>query len=228
MKIIDAHTHIDSVFDPWQPNVVGVVCCVTKESEWASVANLCANDNRVYGAFGIHPWFINDIDDEFGKHLESLLLSNPKYMVGEIGLDKYKPDMDKQIEIFIKQFDIAVNLKRNVFLHCVGAWDKMLHILKQYNQSFLPKIIVHGFNENDDILRKLLKYENVFFSVSKNYVYSENSCIEQIPNNRILIETDGKKDVLLKDVLNKIIDIKDNKNMSDIIYNNTLRMLNDE
>ena len=66
----------------------------------------------------------------------------------------------------------------------------------------------------------------MFFSISKNVVYDRNYRIEQIPINRILIETDAKKDVLLKDVLINLIKIKDDKTMPYIIYNNTLRVLN--
>ena len=73
MKIIDAHSHIDSVIAPWQPNVVGAVCCAIDESEWTRLANLCANNNRIYGAFGIHPWFVDNVMDGFDNRLEKLL-----------------------------------------------------------------------------------------------------------------------------------------------------------
>ena len=149
-------------------------------------------------------------------------------MVGEIGLDKYKTNMDDQIEFFVKQFNIAKNLKRIVCLHCVGAWDKILHILKQYKQSELPIIIVHGFDENEDVLEKLLRYKNIYFSVSKNAVYGRNNRIDKIPLNRIMVETDSKSNALLKDIVVKISETKNDKNVPDIIYNNTSKVLNNE
>ena len=86
-------------------------------------------------------------------------------MVGEIGLDKNKPNMEQQIIIFQKQLDIAIELKRIVFIHCVGAWDKILYVLKQYKKSSIPTMIFHAFNGNDDIIKYLLKnYEkNLYF-----------------------------------------------------------------
>jgi TatD DNase family protein len=221
MKIIDAHTHIDFI----SPNVDGAICCATKESDWQKIIGLTKTDNRVYGAFGVHPWFIDNIQNDFESRLEELLNVDAKYMVGEIGLDKYKPDMDKQINIFIKQFNIAIKLKRIVCLHCVGAWDKILHILKTYKKSLLPTIIVHAFDENEDILQKLLKYENIVFSISKNAVYDRNYRIARIPNDKILVETDGDKNVSLECVINEISKIKNESNMWEIIYNNTKRVL---
>lgn len=226
MKIIDSHTHIDYITCDLQPEVVGCVCCAVVESDWNNIVDLAKQDKRVYGAFGVHPWFVESLKDGFDIRLENLLKTDSDYMVGEIGLDKHKPNMEKQVEVFVAQLDVAVKLKRTVFLHCVGAWDKILHILKQYKQNELPMLVVHNFDENDTILKQLLKYENVFFSISKNVVYDRNYRIEQIPVNRILVETDAKKDVLLKDVLIRIITIKNDDGVPEIIYNNTLKVLN--
>ena len=148
MKIIDAHSHIDYITHKIQPNVVGTICCAKNESEWNLMCNMINTDNNIYGAFGIHPWFLSDVKNDFESDLKYLLALNSRYMIGEIGLDKHKPDMDKQSDVFIKQLDIAVNFKRTVFLHCVGAWDKILHLFKQYKKSELPLIVVHGFNDS--------------------------------------------------------------------------------
>ena len=220
MKIIDAHSHIDYITHNFQEDVVGTVCCATKESEWNKLVELMHNDKNIYGAFGIHPWFVDSVLEGFDKRLEDLLKTNCKYMVGEIGLDKCKPNMEKQIEIFQKQLDLAICLQRSVFIHCVGAWDKILHVLKLYKQSELPIIVFHDFNANYEILTKLLQYKNTFFSVGKNVVYDRFCRIDEIPNDRILIETDANKNIILRDLVNKI-----SKNESDI-YNNILRVLN--
>ena len=204
MKIIDAHSHIDYVTHNFQEDVIGTVCCTTKESEWDVLINMMQKDKNIYGAFGIHPWFVDSVKEGFNERLESLLCAKPEYMVGEIGLDKYKPNMEKQMDVFQKQFDLAFRLKRTMFLHCVGAWDKILHILKQYKQSELPIIVLHDFNANDDILIKLLQYKNIFFSLGKNVVYDRFRRIDEIHLNRILIETDGNKNIILKNIVDKI------------------------
>lgn len=226
MKIIDAHTHIDYITCDIQPDVVGAVCCATMESDWKKIVDLIDKDKRVYGAFGVHPWFVDSVEQGFDVRMENLLKTDSNYMVGEIGLDKHKPNMEKQIEIFKIQFDMAIKLNRSVCLHCVGAWDKIFYILKQYNKLDLPTIVAHDFNENIDVLKQLLKYENIFFSIGKNALYDRNNRIEQIPNDKLLVETDGKKEVVLKDVLLKIAQIKNDENILNIIYENTLKVLN--
>lgn len=228
MKIIDAHSHLDYITHLQQPGVVGTICCTTDESQWTKLVNLIRQDNHVYGAFGVHPWFVDSVSDEFNARLENLLNTDIRYMVGEIGLDKYKQNMDKQVDVFIKQFDLAVRLKRTVFLHCVGAWDKILCILKQYNKLELPMIVLHGFNANQQILKQLLQYKNIIFSVNKIGISSVNSRIEQIDNNRILVESDGNSAVVLNELINQIMKLKHNKNIDEIIFNNTQRILNNE
>lgn len=224
MKIIDAHSHIDYISHNVQPAVVATVCCATCESEWQNLINITNVDKNVYGASGVHPWFVADIKDGFELRLENLLKSNDSFMIGEIGLDKYKPDMDKQIDVFQKQFEIAIKLKRSVFLHCVGAWDKILHILKQYKKSELPMIVAHGFNGSVEILDTLINNGNVFISFNK--IVPEY--IQNTPINKILVETDGKNNIVLSDMVDKISNIKSENNAGEIIYENTLKVLKNE
>jgi len=227
MKSIDAHSHIDYITHRIQPNVVGTVVCAVQEGDWKCLVDIAEMRDNVYAAFGVHPWFLDSVTDGVESRLEDLLKYNPNFMVGEIGLDKYKPDMEKQITYFIKQFDVAVKLQRSVFIHCVGAWDKMFYILKQYNNTDLPKIIFHAFNGGEDIINNLLKHynNNVMFSLDKNAVYDRNCRIQQIPIDKILVESDAKNDSDLVKIIEKISEIKNNVNADDIIYNNTLRVL---
>ena len=92
----------------------------------------------------------------------------------------------------------------------------------------MPIIVAHDFNGNENILNELLRYKNIYFSFGKNALYGKNSRIEQIPFDKILVESDGKKDVLLKDIVEQISKIKNDKNISEIIYNNTKRILENE
>ena len=226
MKIIDAHSHIDYITHKHQSDVVGTVCCTTDENQWNKLKVLMQQDKNIYGAFGIHPWFVDGVIDDFEKRLAKLLVQNSKYMIGEIGLDKYKPNMKHQEDVFIRQFNLAVKLKRPVMLHCVGAWDKILNVLKKYKKYELPMVIVHAFNANEDILIKLLHHDNIMFSFNKIGVYGRNYRIEQIPINRILLETDGKADVSLVENMEIIAHIKMTENADEIIFNNMQRILN--
>ena len=225
MKIIDAHSHLDYITHNFQTDVVGTVCCTLNESEWGLLTDKMKTDENIYGCFGIHPWFVQNVKVGFESRLENLLRSNSDFMVGEIGIDKYKPNIDEQVILFKNQFDIAVDLHRPVFLHCVGAWDKIFYILKQYKKSEVPMIIAHNFYGSDEIIKKLLNNYDVMFSFNKIDKDQDLHRIQQIPIENILVESDAKKEILLKDIVNKISKIKDNQKAADIIYNNTQKVL---
>ncbi len=225
IKYIDAHSHIDYITHNIQNDVVGTVCCTTDESQWQRLINLMNQDKKIYGAFGVHPWSVDKLKNVFELRLENVLKTNRNFMVGEIGLDKYKPNMEHQIDVFIKQFEIAIKLKRSVFLHCVGAWDKILQILKRYKKCELPIIVAHDFNGNEKILQTLLNNYNFMFSYHRIDKHNEICRIEQTPLDCILVETDGKSNILLSNVVDKIAQIKQNSNMPEIIYNNTKKVL---
>lgn len=224
MKIIDAHTHFDYLMHEMQPGVDGAICCAVSESDWQSMVGLIDHNTNIYGAFGIHPWAVAGVKDGFDKRLYDLLKNNSDFMVGEIGLDKYKPNMENQIDVFVKQLNIAIELQRQLSLHCVGAWDKILHILKSCKN--LPNILVHDFNDSIDIMNNLLKHYDVFFSYHKIDKPFDLYRIEQTPIDRILVESDAKNDVILQDVITTIGCIKNESNICDKIYQNTKRFLN--
>lgn len=229
MKIIDAHSHVEYITHNFQSDVVGTVCCATNESQWGILVNMMKTDSRIFGAFGIHPWFLDSVSDGFESRLNTLLSENSKFMVGEIGLDKYKPDMDKQIEAFEKQFNIAVNLHCTISMHCVGAWDKIFHILNKYRKSDLPNIIAHSYSGNLDITKRLLDSGyNIMFSFAKIDKTRDFSRIEQIPANRFLVESDAKNNIILSETISQIQNIKQCDNLSDIIYNNASMVLKNE
>ena len=223
MKIIDAHSHIEYISHNIQPDVVATICCATNESDWNNLANITLSDKNVYGAFGVHPWFVDTIMDGFDKRLYDLLKLNDSFMVGEIGLDKYRPNMEQQIDVFERQLNVAVEMNRAIFLHCVGAWDKILHVLKQYKK--LPTIIAHDFNGNNEIMQNLVNNYDIMFSIHRVDKPTEIRRIEQFPIEKMLVESDAKPDVILHNVIDKISDIKKEPNAGEIIYKNTQRIL---
>lgn len=229
--IIDAHSHKHDTYKIFD-NCIKTICCTAKYSDWKELEN--QRDARVYKCFGIHPWYVKDIRDidSIKNELKKILVKKDKIkgMIGEIGLDNNCPDMDKQVKVFKAQLDTAVELNRNVFIHCVGAWNKMFDILKEKKDALQQiKIIFHGYKGDIDRTKKLLDYKNVYFSFNKC-----TNIIEMIPGDRILVETDyednEKKKILLKDkkYLQTLIEemSKVNKSISfNKVYENTMDIL---
>lgn len=182
-KYIDAHCHL---FDEKLPNNIGAIVNATRPADWGDVIAGADKNPSVFAAIGVHPWFVGDLVAGWDAQLCELLEQHPGLMIGEIGLDKHKPDMDTQINVFARQMDLAVELGRGVHVHCVGAWDKMFAVLKRYKSQQPPFILFHRFSGNaGDVARLVVDY-NAYFSFS-----GVGRVIVDVPQDRILVETDS-------------------------------------
>lgn len=232
MKYIDAHCHL-SVSDASEimsagrdVGVVGAICNSARMSDWAGVVDMCTRIKGIYGAVGVHPWHISDLPNDWLDKLIDILHHNPDLMVGEIGLDKFYPDMSGQLDCFLCQLKAAYNLGRGVHMHCVGAWDKVLYILKN-NQNILPRfIIAHCYSGPVVQTKRLADLYNMYFSFSSRNI-SNVARVLSVPLDRILVESDSADIASVIDSvckISEILDIAPDK-MADIIYKNTLRIL---
>lgn len=184
MKHTDAHCHLTCM-----PNseIACAICDATQESDWDKVITNSDNET-VFACIGIHPWFVDTITPGWESRMREKLTQNPSVMVGEIGLDKYKPEMELQMQVFTTQIKIAIEMERPVHIHCVGAWEKILHILKNMRGKLPPVILAHKFDGNQQIINKIYDKYNVYFS------YSADACAKTVRNTpieRILIESDA-------------------------------------
>lgn len=228
MKYSDAHCHITKI--P-APDIACCICNATNESDWDKIIEN-TNSETIFGAIGIHPWHLDSIKPGWESRLYAKLIQNPTIMVGEIGLDKYKPDMPQQIQIFTTQIKIAGELRRPISLHCVGAWDKVMHILKAMGHNLPPAILAHGFNENAQIITQTADKYNIYFSYSAhNSTPNLPDIIRATPNSRILTESDAfEPDCEMKPVIDSVKIISESLDIScndttEQIYENFQRMV---
>ncbi len=213
-KYFDAHCHLNNADIPQN---IAVINNATKISEWARTVELATAHPRIFGAIGVHPWYISDLPNDWDAQLRNLLIANPNIMVGEIGLDKYYPNMDIQSDIFSRQLEIAGELARGVHVHCVGAWDKLLHILKKHKSKLPPFILFHRYSGNPTDIARLANEYNAYFS----YCDVRSKTIAYTPHDRILIETDSDNPaniIAIDEQMSKICNNCD-------FYENTIRML---
>lgn len=206
---------------------VGCLCNSERISDWQKLLDLTKRYDFVRGAIGIHPWNIMEHDiTKVKNQMEQILCEKQNIMVGEIGLDSKYPDIKKQIDFFTTQYEIALKYRRVVSLHCVGAWDIILHIIKE-NRNTVP-IIAHSFSGNIDIIKQL---QNAYFSYSpmilnKKYKKMRDS-VFFTPMDKILIESDGTDLTILPDIISEISKIKSMsiESVMTTIYNNSKRIL---
>jgi TatD DNase family protein len=151
------------------------------------------NDRVKYYSYGIHPWHIDDNYKDDLEHLREIASEKGCLAIGECGLDKMsKVDFDLQEKVFIEQIKIANKLKKPLIIHCVKAFNELINCLNHQNNQ-VP-VIIHGFNNNDNIARVLVN-EGYYFSFGKALLgYESNAAkaIKTIGRKRFFLETDDK------------------------------------
>ena len=230
-KYIDAHCHILSesqMRDAAACGVVGFVVNGTKPADWGAVVKM-ANCDNVFGAIGVHPWFVSGIVDDWESGLVDMLQNNSKLMVGEIGLDKNRPDMEKQTAVFGRQLQIAHDFGRVAHIHCVDAWGKMMDILRGCDLP--PAMVFHCFSGAPELVDELSKIGAYFsFGVAvcdERYIKMRNA-LGRVPANRILVESDAPDVALPNSVPNTVAEIARLRGVgAEQIYNNTMGLIND-
>lgn len=224
VKYIDAHCHLSQ--HPTNNINVGAIYNATSQFDWQPVIDAQNIEQDIFGAIGVHPWYVSDITDDWAAQLSELLKQNPNLLVGEIGLDKYKPDIETQTQVFCTQLLLAHDMGRGVCMHCVGTWDKVLHIFKMFHNVLPPVILSHCYSGSPDDIKRLSEKYNMYFSYGPRNL-QDTTRLTVTPLNKIIAETDGMSPSDVITVVNRIagiLNIAPDK-MADIIYKNTIRML---
>ena len=96
------------------------------------VMELTRRYDFVYGAIGLHPDEIGDLDDETERYMESCLTDPKIVAVGEIGIDYYwnKEARDVQIAGFERQIDMAVRHGLPVIVHSREAAEDTMSVVR--------------------------------------------------------------------------------------------------
>ena len=105
--------------------------------EWAKVrdlkrAEVNCTENRA--AYGIHPMIADKATEEDIATLRKFLESDPDAQVGEAGLDRRFPGYEPggvQETVFRRQAELALELGRELQIHCVGDYMRIVKVLRE-------------------------------------------------------------------------------------------------
>ncbi len=227
-KYIDAHCHLNSDALPAGGDVTHWIGNATNESDWAALLTRAATDARIVPCIGVHPWFMDTVTDGWDTRLHDALLANPDTMIGECGLDRSRPNWDTQVDVFARQLELSRELKRTVHIHCVRAWDEVLHLVRNVR---LTRVVFHAFYGTPAVIRAM---PDAYFSYSYRELQRNTAritdCITATRVDRLLVETDGAPNASaqkLPEIITAIAKIKsvDNNELAQIIYNNTKQVI---
>ena len=217
LKYFDAHCHITHIGQTILG--IGAITNAATFSDWPDIISVSKQGADIYGALGVHPWYLADCPTDWDRILEKHLIENPALMVGEIGLDKHTPDPESQIYYFKRQFDVASNLQRGVIIHCVGMWGYLLDFLAKYSGKMPPFIMFHRYSGAVANIPRLADKYNAYFS----YCNPDDRRILSTPLNRILSESDASDLTCISTIADKIALVLDTETTTFI--NNAQRML---
>ncbi len=166
------------------------------ESGVDSIRNIhCFNaplSQSEYISIGIHPWYINEKSaTEEISFIQKNAQNKNVLAIGECGLDKLvntEPSLQEQT--FKAQLEIAAQVQKPVIVHCVKAFDSLVRIKKEMNVH-VP-LIVHGFNNNEQIAKELIK-NGFYLSFGKALLQEDSNATKAIkltPLDSIFLETD--------------------------------------
>lgn len=232
MKYVDAHCHFlsdDDIACARAGGAHGFVVNATASADWVRVIELSQKWPDVFPAIGMHPWRVSDAAAGWDGRMYDILTSNPKCMVGEIGLDKNHPDIDAQYRIFWAQMSMARELSRVAHIHCVGAWDRLMHVI---TCNFAPCVVMHSYSGHADMIGRLARH-NVYFSYSPAILNTARrkmaAAVVATPLDRILVESDAASCAMpdMQRTIGAIAELRGlgADRMTEILFNNSQRML---
>ena len=202
--LFDAHCHLQDqrldriragLGEAYRAMGVGrVVVNGTSEADWEQVEKLAHTDPIVKPSYGVHPWFVDTLSDDWREKLNELW-SEEDAAVGEIGFDRWKEpfDIDLQWEVFSWQFDAAADRNKPVSIHCLKAWGILNECLKDRripDRGFL----LHSFGGSMEVARGFEKM-GAYFSFSGYFAQARKEgardVFRRLPIEKILVETDA-------------------------------------
>ena len=245
MQFIDTHIHLqdykqkcatDIIAEMSKFGVQKLLCVSATEEDWEKVAMLAQNNpQKVVPAFGLHPWYLEKRSANWLSALEDMLQEFPNALVGECGLDRRKnPEKEPQMEVFIKHIELAKKFRRPLLIHAVKSFLWLDELWNKMPQKF----VLHSFGGSVEQAKIAVKY-GAYFSFSGGLLKSKKTldALAVIPNDKILLETDGPYQALVKGkesgidelphILKVIAEVKkeDMEKFGEQIYQNSLEFI---
>ena len=204
--LFDSHAHLnDERFDEDREELIsslqekGVDLVVNPgaciETSISSI-ELAKKYDFIYAAVGVHPHDVGELDETAIDTLRKLATDNKKVVaIGEIGLDYYYDNSPREVqkEWFIKQIQLANELKLPIIIHDRDAHGDTFEIIKKYKS---PEIgcVLHCYSGNVELAREYVKM-GCYISLSGTVTFKNNKktkeVAREIPLDRLFIETDS-------------------------------------
>lgn len=252
MKFFDTHAHIGLIHeDPIeqliivkeakQEGVAGILSICNNLHDFFQIYENLSTAEHVYHSVGVSPSEVTNPGRDWEQKIEEGVELPRVVAVGEIGLDYYRKfgDKDSQIELFIRQLELASRLGYPVVIHNREAGSDVLEILQE---KLPPKGgILHCYSEDWNYAQQALELD-LYISFAGNVTYRNARNLHEtavnMPLDRMLVETEspfmvpsahrGKrnKPAYLGDTVAFIAELREEpvEEIAATIYENSLRV----
>lgn len=202
--IFDTHAHYDDkAFDEDRDElldsfpfhniryVVNVGACLQTSK---NTIELTKRFPHVYGAVGVHPSEVAEMTAADMVQLRQFAMEDKIVAIGEIGLDYHYREPEKEIQKiwFVKQMELARELKLPIIVHSRDAASDTLELMRE---NYAGEIggVVHCFSYSKEIAKEVLDMD--FYIGIGGVVTFQNAkklkeAVKEIPLNKIVLETD--------------------------------------
>lgn len=202
--IFDTHAHYDDeAFDSDREELLkslpeaGVGRVVNIAASARSIdecLDLAHRFPHVYCALGIHPEHCAQMNEEILEKVRAGLGDAKALAVGEIGLDYYWPEPDREIQKywFARQLQLAAEVDLPVVVHSREAAADTMRIMKE-NRADRTGGVVHCYSYSAELAREFVKmgfYIGIGGVLTFKNARKLVEVAREIPLERLLLETD--------------------------------------
>ena len=204
--LFDTHCHLnsDELYLKYKDLIKeaksnGVECIIVPGYDLLSSQRVIdiVKEKNIYGAIGLQPEEIDKTDVNALFALFKTIKNNNKIVaIGEIGLDYYweKDENKKQIqkELFIKQIEIANELKLPIIVHSRDALQDTYDILKKHRP--IMGGVMHCYSGSKEMVDEFIKL-GMYISLGGPVTFKNARIPKEVASsidiNYLLIETDS-------------------------------------
>lgn len=202
---VDTHAHLtDERFKGEEKEILekcrtaNVLKIITSGFDYDSsqkALEFAQNYDEVYASIGMYPENIYEFDKQIENNFAQMAQNKKVVAIGEIGLQytDNMPPREKQKEIFLKQLELAYELKLPIVIHCRDAYGDMIDLLKRNKNLLEYSGTFHCYGGSKEIAKEILKL-GFYISVGGVSTFKNASnlkeTIKSLPLENFILETD--------------------------------------
>ena len=211
MQFSDSHCHLD--FAEFKPDLQQLLTQCSQQTihrcvipsiapnNWQTVLNLVQQKDtpiQLFAALGIHPWFLNELDDQHLNELTREVKQNKQHIIaiGETGIDgkiaEQFNNVEKQAYFFEQQLILAQQEQLPIIIHHRRSHQHIVPLLKRRNVDKTG--VIHAFSgsyqqavQYIDLGYKLGIGGTITYPRAKKTI----NAIKRIPLTSLVLETDA-------------------------------------